>query len=183
MENASGPRETRKAILLDRDGVINVKLPEDCYVTDPSEFTFMPGAIEGLSTLQGLGYLLVVVTNQRGIARGLQTDECLHRVHEHMCTVLGKYGIRLAGIYYCPHDVSENCSCRKPQPGMIIRASRDLDFDLALSYMVGDSSSDVAAGRNAGTRTVRVGVESDQDADFAVSGLLDFALLLKKQCG
>jgi D-glycero-D-manno-heptose 1,7-bisphosphate phosphatase len=183
MGTASGMRGTRKAILLDRDGVINVKLPENCYVTDPSEFTFMPGAIEALSILQELGYLLVVVTNQRGIARGMQTDDCVHRVHEHMRNELGKFGVRLARIYYCPHDISDNCGCRKPQPGMIIQAGLDLDLDLAQSYMVGDASSDVAAGRNAGTRTARLGFESDHDADLAVSGLLDFALFLKKQHG
>ena len=179
MTNVFGARGTHKAILLDRDGVINVKLPEDCYVTDPTEFAFMPGAIEALSILQGLGYLLVVVTNQRGVSRGLQSDKGVARVHEHMRGELAKHGIELAAIYYCPHDIGEHCNCRKPEPGMILQARLDLDLNLALSYMVGDSSSDVAAGRNAGARTVRLGDESDQEADLVASNLLDFALFLK----
>ncbi len=181
MKKASRGLQTRKAILLDRDGVINVKLPDNCYVTDPTEFAFIPGAIEALSILQALGYLLVVVTNQRGVARGIQTDECVERIHEHMSDELAKRGIQLAAIYYCPHDISDNCNCRKPEPGMILQARFDLDLNLALSYMVGDSPSDVAAGRNAGARTVRLGDESDEEADFVASSLLDFALFLKNR--
>jgi len=177
-ECASGDR---KAVFLDRDGVINRKLPEGNYVANIAEFEFLPGALEGLSILSRLGFLLVVVTNQRGIARGHMTEGDLNRIHEFMEAELEKYGVVLSGVYACPHEEFENCRCRKPQPGLILDAIRDLKIDPGRSYMVGDSPSDIGAGKRAGTRTVRIGTEDDSGADMVFPGLLKFALFMQDQ--
>ena len=169
----------RKAIFLDRDGVINRKLPEDAYVRNPAEFEFLPGVMEALAVMKDLGFLLVVTTNQRGIGRGLMTDGDLEAVHRHMLSELEKHCVALDGVYYCPHDLFEQCGCRKPEPGMILAACNDLRVDLSRSYMVGDSPSDVAAGQRAGTRTVRIGAAQDGDADMVFVNLLDFAHFLE----
>jgi D-glycero-D-manno-heptose 1,7-bisphosphate phosphatase len=179
MTAGAAPLSLRKAIFLDRDGVINRKLPENAYVRGPAEFEFLPGSIEALSVLRALGFLLIVTTNQRGIGRGLMTETDLHAVHEHMISELLKNHIHLDGVYHCPHDVYEQCGCRKPEPGMILKASAELCVDVARSYMVGDSPSDVAAGRRAGTRTVRIGDSADSDADMAFPSLLEFARFLE----
>jgi len=171
----------RVAVFLDRDGVINRRFPEIVYVAGPEHFDLLPGVVEALSILRELGFLLVVVTNQRGIARGFMTEEDLNQVHEFMKSELGKSHVFLDAVYFCPHDEDEDCSCRKPKPGMILEAARIMGIDLASSYTVGDSDSDVAAGRTAGTRPVRIGALEDVDADMAFPSLLDFALFLKGQ--
>lgn len=166
---------------MDRDGVINAKLPENRYVSRVSEFQFLSGAFEALLVLQKLGFVLVVITNQRGIARGLMTEEDLRAVHGHMLSQLRENGISVEAVYHCPHEEFEFCACRKPEPGMILAAAQDLDIDLTSSYMVGDSPSDVAAGRKAGVRTIRIGNHDDKDADAVFGNLLDFALNLEKK--
>ncbi|MEW6533650.1 MAG: HAD family hydrolase [Thermodesulfobacteriota bacterium] len=183
MDANTNPHRPRSAVFLDRDGVINVKLSDNRYVARVPEFEFLPGVVEALSILRELGFILVVVTNQRGIAKGLMTAEDLDRVHKHMVEALGGKGVSLDAIYYCPHEEYENCACRKPKPGMLFDAARDLGLDLAASYMVGDSSSDMAAGRNAGTRTVCIGDDSDHQADLVFASLLDFALSTKEKYG
>ncbi len=181
MKQSPSPLAARRAILLDRDGVINVKLPQDRYVCNPAEFEFVPGAIEALALLRELGFLLVVVTNQRGIALGCHNEDDLCKVHEYMTQELLKNGIMLDAIYHCPHDSIDNCECRKPAPGMILEACHDLNIDLTNSYMVGDSPSDIAAGRKAGSLTVRIGTVEDSEADLKFASLLDFALFLKTE--
>ncbi|MDQ7781996.1 MAG: HAD family hydrolase [Desulfomonilaceae bacterium] len=171
----------RRAVFLDRDGVINAKLPEDRYVGYASEFTFLPGVIQALRTFEKLGYLRVVVTNQRGIGRGLMTEEQLMAVHDYMNRELEKRGVKLDAVYYCPHDECENCACRKPQPGMILEAAHDLDIDPASSYMVGDSPADIGAGSRAGTRTVRIAEEADDTADLVFPNLIAFATFLESR--
>ena len=180
MDHPEVSTESRAAIFLDRDGVINVKLPENQYVSDPSQFELLPGVVDALAILRKLGYLLVVITNQRGIARGFMTEGDLHSVHAHMAEVLFRNGIELDLVYHCPHDEGDpSCDCRKPKPGMILRAGEELDCDLSRSYMVGDSTGDVEAGRNAGVRTVRIAEEEDPSADLVFRTLLDFALFLE----
>jgi len=183
MPHGSGSRPPRKAVFLDRDGVVNVKLPEDHYVTDASEFVFLPGAFEALAMLKKLGFLLVLVTNQRGIARGMLTPDQLAAVHGFMQEELAGRGAALDSVYHCPHEVFENCGCRKPEPGMILAARDDLGIDLAASFMVGDAPSDVAAGKNAGTKTVRIGIENDDEADLTFPSLLDFAMFVQRRSG
>lgn len=166
---------SRKAIFLDRDGVINHKLPEDHYVSSIEQFVFLEGVAEALRLLRDLGFILVVITNQRGIARNLMTESDLEKVHNHMRYVLAQNGVFLDAVYHCPHEKDELCDCRKPQPGMILQAQRDLGIDLNLSYVVGDSPSDMEAARKAGVRSVRITDGQDDTAYAVFKNLLDFA--------
>ena len=169
-----------KAMFLDRDGVINRKLPEDQYVCNHEEFELLPGVRAALSIFSRLGYLLVVVTNQRGIARGLMDENALDSVHDYMKLRLSERGVSLNGLYYCPHDRDEGCQCRKPRPGMILKAAKDMNIDLGSSFMVGDSDSDIAAAINAGVRAVRISGDQDPKACFTFDTLLDFAHHLER---
>jgi len=109
----------------------------------------------------------------------LSSDQ-LAAVHGFMQKELAKRNAALDRVYHCPHEIFENCGCRKPEPGMILTARDQLGIDLAASYMVGDSPSDVAAGKNAGTRTVRIGAEKDDQADLTFPSLLDFAMFVRR---
>jgi D-glycero-D-manno-heptose 1,7-bisphosphate phosphatase len=171
----------RKAIFLDRDGVINRKLPENNYVRTCSEFEFLPNTAEALSILRRLGFLLVIVTNQRGIARGYMTLSDLANVHQFMHRELERSQVALDAVYYCPHDEAQQCTCRKPQAGMLLKAAQDLPISLGESYIVGDSSSDILAGKKAGAHTVRVAHERDDNAELTFPTLLDFALFLARK--
>jgi D-glycero-D-manno-heptose 1,7-bisphosphate phosphatase len=144
----------RKAAFIDRDGVINV---ERGFLHRVEEFEFLPGAVESLQRLQDGGYLLVVITNQSGIARGLYTEADYLQLTAYMQQRLLAAGVRLSAVEYCPHladaQVAEfrlDCDCRKPRPGMLQRAAAALDIDLSASILVGDRASDIQAGRSAG---------------------------------
>lgn len=142
----------RAAAFLDRDGILNARpAPHDC-VRDVAELELLPGVGEAVRTLVDSGYEVVVVSNQRGVARGLVTLETLHAIEER----LRREARRPIGFYYCTHDEHEGCDCRKPKPGLLLQAARELGLDLARSTMIGDSESDVGAGRAAGARTIRV---------------------------
>jgi len=154
----SMPEPLRPAAFLDRDGVIN---EERGYVHRVEDLVLLPGVIEGLSALQRAGYVLVVVTNQAGIARGYYSTSQYEAFTSHMTKQLAAQGIQLDAVYHCPHhpdgiaDESRlDCECRKPRPGMLRRAAVELDLDLARSVMIGDKRSDVEAGRAAGVRLV-----------------------------
>jgi len=141
------------AVFLDRDGVINV---DTGYVYDVDDFQFIDGVIESMLKLKQKGYLLVVVTNQSGIARGYFTEAQFMNLTEWMDWSLADRGVDLDGIYFCPHHPTEGsepyrqaCSCRKPGPDMILDAAKALDIDLTASYMVGDKPSDLKAAINA----------------------------------
>jgi D-glycero-D-manno-heptose 1,7-bisphosphate phosphatase len=155
----------RKAVFLDRDGVINVRLPEGRYVTRREEFTFIEGAVNALRHLQEAGYLLVVVTNQRGIARGLMTEKDLRDVHEHMAELLAGEGVRLDAVLYCPHGRNAGCRCRKPLPGMIEEAAARFGIDRSRSVIIGDSVTDMEAGAAAGVAGIYVGTEEPGPAE------------------
>jgi D-glycero-D-manno-heptose 1,7-bisphosphate phosphatase len=149
-----GSSRWRKAAFIDRDGVIN---EERAFVHKIEDFVFIPGAVEGLRQLQDAGYLLVIITNQSGIARGLYTEDDYLRLTEYMRQELDTRRVRLDAVEYCPHlpDAAVaryrlDCDCRKPRAGMITRASRALAIDLAASLLVGDRVSDIAAGQTAG---------------------------------
>jgi D-glycero-D-manno-heptose 1,7-bisphosphate phosphatase len=171
----------RAAVFLDRDGVINRKLPENEYVRRVSDFQFLQGAVKAISILRETGFVVVVITNQRGIARGLMTEEDLAYVHRFMLSELRQAGVVLEGVFHCPHEKFENCRCRKPQPGMILEAAKSLRIDLTKSYMVGDSPSDIEAGKRAGTKTVLIGNAGDCEPDLTFPRLLDFSLFLSDQ--
>ncbi len=135
-----------KAVFLDRDGTIN---RDKGYLWRIEDFEFLPGAIEGLKLLQKMGFLLIIISNQSGIARGYYTEENVQKLHEWMQRTLVNYGVFLDGIYYCPHHPSasvekyrQDCNCRKPKPGLFLRAAKDFDIDFSKSYAVGDKLRD-----------------------------------------
>jgi D-glycero-D-manno-heptose 1,7-bisphosphate phosphatase len=142
----------RRAIFLDRDGIINVDSP--AYIKSWEEFRFAPGSLEFLRYLAETDCLIVVVSNQSAIGRGLTTEEKLKEIHERMAAEVTESGGRIDAIYYCPHSPDEGCACRKPMPGLLQRAANELNIDLANSFMLGDKASDVEAGRAAGCRTI-----------------------------
>jgi D-glycero-D-manno-heptose 1,7-bisphosphate phosphatase len=145
-----------RAVFLDRDGVINRKPPEGDYVTRWEDFHILPGVAEGIALLNRAAFLVIVVTNQRCIAKGLMSAAELERMHDRMTEVLAKAGAIVDGTFYCPHEIDYGCDCRKPAPGMLLNAARLHDIELSASWMVGDSEIDVEAGRNAGCKTVRL---------------------------
>ena len=144
-----------KAVFLDRDGTININEPE--YVHKISDFKFVPGAISALKKLSKTGYKIIIVTNQSGIARGYYNEKDLKILHNWMLSEFKNKGIRIDGIYYCSHGQDDNCSCRKPKPGMLLKAGQDFGLNLSKSWMVGDGSVDIVAGREANLKTIKIG--------------------------
>lgn len=141
----------RRAVFLDRDGVIN----EDFgYVGRVEDFVFIDGVFEALKTLQQKGFLLIIITNQSGIGRGYYSEEDFLKLSEYMKKELKKVGVTITDIFYCPHHPKERCSCRKPKPQMILDAAKKYNIDLASSYLVGDKMSDIEAGKNAGIKNL-----------------------------
>jgi len=137
----------QKAFFLDRDGVINV---DHGYVAKIEDFTFMDGVFPVLRALSAKGYALIVVTNQSGIGRGYYTEEDFKKLTEWMLHRFDEEEIQIAGVYSCPHSPEADCACRKPAPGMALQAIRELGIDPALSWMIGDKPSDMAAAEAAG---------------------------------
>ncbi len=159
----------RPALFLDRDGTINV---DHGYVFRVEEFDFIPGAPEAIRRAKEAGYLVIVVTNQAGVARGLYTEADIHELHRHLDRELARYGGVIDAYYYCPHHPDRGnepyrreCACRKPLPGMLLQAAIDLDLDLGRSFLVGDKRSDLEAGIAAGCRAILVatGYGADQE--------------------
>lgn len=151
---------SRRAVFLDRDGTL---VHPRHYPSRPEDLVLFDGIGPGLRTLQDAGFLLILITNQSGIARGLFTVADLERMHQHLRDQLERLSVRLDGIYFCPHHedgsipaLSFACDCRKPQPGMLLRAAADHSLDLSCSWFVGDILDDVEAGHRAGCRTILV---------------------------
>jgi D-glycero-D-manno-heptose 1,7-bisphosphate phosphatase len=145
-----------RAVFLDRDGVINRKPPEGQYVTCWEDFHVLPGVVEGINLLNGAAFCVIVVTNQRCIAKGLLPVADLEKMHLRMSDFLARAGAAIDAIYYCPHEVEQCCNCRKPAPGMLLEAASSRGIELPASWMIGDSDIDVEAGKNAGCKTVRL---------------------------
>jgi histidinol-phosphate phosphatase family protein len=148
------------AVFLDKDGTLVEDVP---FNVDPQKIVLGPGAARGLAALHAAGYRLVVVSNQSGVARGYFAEEALGGVRRRLGELLGACGVPLAGFYYCPHHpggavpaYAVACGCRKPAPGLVLRAAAELGLDLARSWLVGDILDDVEAGRRAGCRTVLI---------------------------
>ncbi|MCX6702328.1 MAG: HAD-IIIA family hydrolase [Candidatus Wolfebacteria bacterium] len=160
-----------KVVFLDRDGVINKKMPEGDYVKNWDEFQFLPGVFEGLKILKSTGYRIFIITNQRGIAKGVMKESGLLEIHDRMKKELEKQNIFIDGIYYCPHGKDGGCDCRKPKPGMFLKAAEGFGLDLSKAIFVGDSESDKIAGKAANIRTIIKGGEL---------GLLKAARLITK---
>ncbi|MDD3324700.1 MAG: D-glycero-beta-D-manno-heptose 1,7-bisphosphate 7-phosphatase [Sulfurospirillaceae bacterium] len=139
----------KKAIFLDRDGVINV---DKSYVYKIEDFEFCDGVFEALSYFQKLGYLLIIATNQSGIARGYYGEEDFLILSQWMKREFLKRGIVISAIYHCPHMPEQNCECRKPKSGMFLQAIADFDIDVSHSWMIGDKQSDIDASMGAGVK-------------------------------
>jgi D-glycero-D-manno-heptose 1,7-bisphosphate phosphatase len=166
-------RERPAAAFLDRDGTINVKAPEGDYITTPERLRLLPGAAPAIRRLNLEGVPVFVVTNQRGIALRRMSEDDLARVHLRLDALLAAAGARVDGYYHCPHDRG-TCDCRKPGTGLLERAAAEHGVDLARSVVVGDSPSDVEAGRRAGARTVLLARDPDAGgADAVVPSLPD----------
>lgn len=175
--------EKKKALFLDRDGVVN---KEKDYVHKVEDFIFIENIFETCLLFQSLGYEIFIVTNQAGIGRGYYTVEDLEVLNSWMCNEFDKRGVNLSGLYFCPHhpqhglgDFLVDCECRKPQPGMILTAAEEHGIDLCRSIIVGDKESDIEAGRLAGVGKcilVRSGHKVSEDltkADYVVDSLGD----------
>lgn len=145
-----------KAVFLDRDGVINRKVPEGEYISCWEDMEFCPGVFSAALDVQRAGFKIVVVTNQRGIALGKVRLAQVEDIHSRMKKTFASHGVEISGIYFCPHDIPENCRCRKPKPGLLLQAAQELGLDLSSSWMIGDAVSDIEAGNNAGCRTARI---------------------------
>ena len=181
--SAKNLKNKQKAIFLDRDGTINKYVG---FLRKEEEFELLPGVADAIKKINKSGYLAVVVTNQPVIARGEVTYSQLENIHNKMETFLGKEGAYLDGIYFCPHhphsgyegEVKElkiECECRKPKPGMLLKAAEDLNIDLSQSYMVGDGENDIKAGKAAGCKTVLLNTECEYyGQDICVASLKDF---------
>lgn len=150
----------RQAILLDKDGTLVDDIP---YNADPARITLARGAAAGLRAFDRMGYLLLVVSNQPGLALGYFDLAALSAVRRRLAQLMLEAGVRLAGFYYCPHHpagtvapYARSCHCRKPQPGLLLRAAAAHGLDLGASWMVGDILDDVEAGRRAGCRTILI---------------------------
>lgn len=149
-----------KAIFLDKDGTL---IPDIPYNVNPDLISLEDGAIKGLYALQSDGYLLIIISNQSGVAQGVFAEKALSGVHEKIVQLLKDNYINLDGFYYCPHHSSGSiqgynieCACRKPKPGMILRAAQERNIDLSASWMIGDILNDVEAGNKAGCRTILI---------------------------
>lgn len=150
----------RKAIFLDKDGTLIPDIPYNC---DPARITLQPGTVDGLRLLSSAGYLMIIVSNQAGVAHGYFSEAELELAMKQLEKLLNDAGIVIAGIYYCPHHPEakvaayrKQCDCRKPMPGMLLQAARRHNIDLAASWMIGDILNDVEAGNRAGCRSILI---------------------------
>ena len=171
-------KNKQRAIFLDRDGTINKYVG---FLRNINEFELIDGVSEAIKKLNESGYLTIIVTNQPVIARGEVSFDELDEIHNKMETLLGKDGAYIDGLYYCPHhpyegerpELKVECDCRKPKPGMLLKAAKDFNIDLDESWMVGDGENDVLAGKNAGCKTVLIGNQMYYQ-DYTVSSLEEF---------
>jgi D-glycero-D-manno-heptose 1,7-bisphosphate phosphatase len=165
---------TRAAVILDRDGTL---VEEAGYLDRLDRLTFFPYSVDAVRLLNRAGFVVVVATNQSGVGRGLFEESFVERAHQHIAGVLAAGGARIDGWYYCPHhpeaaraEYRRACDCRKPAPGLLERAARELDFDLARSFVVGDRSHDVGAGRAAGARAILVRTGYGRETEVLPAG-------------
>ncbi|WP_059170853.1 HAD-IIIA family hydrolase [Bacillus sp. FJAT-27445] len=161
----------RKAVFLDRDGVLNEVLTKRVkFVNNPRQLFLLDGAAEAVAEITQAGYPIFIVTNQGGIGLGFMTEEKLKRVHRRLTTLITEKGGKITDIAHCPHKPHEGCSCRKPQPGMLEALAEKYGINLTQSVMVGDHERDIEAGRAAGCKTVFIGT-GETGADFSAPTL------------
>jgi len=190
-----------RGVFLDRDGVINelIYYAEHGVVDSPftaEQFQLLPGVCEAINKFHELGFKVIIVSNQPGMAKGYLSEETFGKIRERMKDELTKGGAFLDGEYYCFHHpeakvgrLKANCGCRKPKPGLLLQAAKDLNIDLSQSWMIGDGLTDVQAGKGAGCQTILLGkmkcelccLMDKQDArpDFIAANLLEAANLVK----
>ncbi len=172
----------QKAVFIDRDGTINKYVG---FLRNIDDFELLDGVSEAIKKINQSGYLAVVVTNQPVIARGEVTVDELTEIHNKMETLLGFDGAYVDALYYCPHhphsgyegeikELKFDCECRKPKPGMLIKAAKDFNIDLSRSWMIGDGENDVKAGENAGCKTALITENEDFGQNLSCSSLIDF---------
>lgn len=172
----------RKAVFLDRDGVINPSLGKR-PPNSVEEFRVFPYVGEAIRNLNEAGYLVFVVTNQGGVGLGHMTAETLGEIHGHLTKVLEEDEAYLTEIRACTHRPKEGCACRKPAPGMILDLAQTYEVDVQESYMVGDRDVDMFAGKRAHTKTIFVGSHTEEvEADFQCRDLKDAVALILKLC-
>jgi D-glycero-D-manno-heptose 1,7-bisphosphate phosphatase len=149
-----------KAVFLDKDGTL---IPDIPYNVNPGLISIQPEAMEGLRALHEAGYLLIIISNQSGVARGYFTEDKLQAVQKKLMELMGNNNIPLSGFYYCPHHpqgtvegYNKDCDCRKPMPGMLLKAAEEHQINLSQSWMIGDILNDVEAGNRAGCQTILI---------------------------
>jgi histidinol-phosphate phosphatase family protein len=172
----------KSAVFIDRDDTL---IADVGYCKDPDRIQLLPGVVEGLQRLSGSGLAIVVVTNQSGVGRGFFTENDLAAMHTRLRSELEQVGVSLRAIYYCPHLPEDGCSCRKPRPGLLLKAASELDLDLKTCFMIGDRELDLLAGRAAGTHTILVSnkergelTEMKPSADYVVKDLVEAASVI-----
>ena len=170
----------KRAVFLDRDGVINV---DKAYVHKVSDFEFCEGVFEALKNFQALGYLLIIVTNQSGIGRGYYKEEDFKKLTDWMLKEFEKRGIDIANVYYCPHHPNENCLCRKPNNQMLEDALKDFDLDMKKCWMIGDKQSDIEAAKKSGIiNTILLthsNTDKKTDAKYKVNSIFDTISIIR----
>lgn len=165
----------RRAVFFDRDGTLNEDMGAGGYtaLAQPEMLHLLPGVAQALASLQAFGWELVVISNQSGVGRGFFTQQALDEVDGRLRALLAAAGVHLSATYYCPHAPWQSCRCRKPEPGLLLRAALDLDIDLHRSFMVGDMPRDVEAGRAAGCRTVLLRPQNSETEPSAAPSAAD----------
>jgi len=171
-----------KVVFLDRDGVINEEVG---YLHKIKEFKFINGVKDSCKYFLSLGYQIIIVTNQSGIARGLYKADDFHRLNEWMLNNFYKEGVNILDVFFCPHSPDDNCSCRKPKPGLFLNAKNKYDIEMKKSWMIGDKEDDILAANNAGisqTILVRSGHainEKKTTASYILDSILDSQKIIK----
>ena len=157
------------AIFLDRDGVINEERKD--YVKNINEFKIFDYVSAAINLLKENNFLVILITNQSAINRGLITTQTLNQIHDYLQDYLRKSNTKLDAIYFCPHRPNENCWCRKPKPGLILKAAKDFDIDLTKSWMIGDNQSDLESAKQVGCNSFLV--DEKRNLIFAVKAIIE----------
>ena len=158
-----------KTVFVDRDGVINQERSD--YVKSISELEIYPNVAKNIKSLKDAGFLVIVITNQSAVNRGIITHEIVSQIHDSIQDHLKKSGTFLDGFYYCPHTPNENCNCRKPKSGLLEKAILELNIDLNSSWMIGDSDSDIEAADSIGCKAIKI--SDNFSLDNAVQKILN----------
>ena len=179
----------QRAVFVDRDGTIIV---DKGYLKDPDEVEIIPGAIEAIRIFNSLSFPVIVISNQSGVARGFFSIEDVERVNKHIALLFEKEGAHIDRFYYCPHypggvvaEYSYECDCRKPKPGMLLRASEELGIKPSVSFVVGDKDADILLGKAVGATSILVltgqGNLAKETPDFVAPNILEAAYWIKEK--